>query len=278
MTRLLTRRRRCGKIYTGINRRPPAYRISKGGVTVTVTRYTLPAPLSRPVTVALATDLHGRDGDGVVREIGREGADLIAVAGDVAGKSDQGRNGPLSNSVSFLRNCSAIAPTFLSLGNHEADLSPAELDALLGSGATVLDNSFVRTGELTVGGLTSGYFNERPGRRLRETPAPDADFVRRLSREKGFRVLLCHHPEYYPGLLRDAGIDLILSGHAHGGQWRLFGRGLFAPGQGILPRYTSGVHDGRLVISRGLANTLFPVPRLFNPTELVFVRLEPDGS
>ena len=243
-----------------------------------ITRYSVPARLSRPVTVALATDLHGRDGAEAVRAIGREGTDLIAVAGDVAGKSDHGRNGPLSNSVEFLKNCSALAPTYFSPGNHEADLSPAEFDALLGAGAVVLDDSFVRAGELTVGGLTSGYLRARPGRRLKETPRPDLSFIRRLAREKGYKLLLCHHPEYYPAYLRDAEIDLILAGHAHGGQWRIFGRGLFAPGQGILPKYTSGVHDGRLVISRGLANTFFPVPRLFNRTELVFVRLVPDGS
>ena len=68
-------------------------------------------------------------------------------------------------------------------------------------------------------------------------------------------------------------IDLTLSGHAHGGQIRLLGQGLFAPGQGVLPRYTSGVYEGRLIVSRGLANTTF-VPRLFNPTEMVYIHLQ----
>ena len=85
--------------------------------------------------------------------------------------------------------------------------------------------------------------------------------------------LLCHHPEYWPRYVRDLPVDLTLSGHAHGGQIRLFGQGLFAPGQGLFPRYTSGVHEGRLVISRGLANTT-RIPRLFNPTELVCVHLQ----
>lgn len=54
-------------------------------------------------------------------------------------------------------------------------------------------------------------------------------------------------------------IDLVLSGHAHGGQIRLFGQGLFAPGQGILPKYTSGVHEN-MIISKGLANTAGTIP------------------
>ncbi len=245
---------------------------------MTVTRYTVFAPLTRPVRVALAADLHGRSGDGVLLAAEKEKVDLIAVAGDVAGTREHGRNGPLSNAVDFLGKCAGVAPTYVSLGNHEADLTQEELGELLDAGATVLDNRFVRTGELIVGGLTSGYFSERPGRRLRETPPPDLDFVRRFSNEKGYKILLCHHPEYYPAFLRGTDAGLILAGHAHGGQWRLFGRGLFAPGQGVFPKYTSGVHDGRLVISRGLANTFFPVPRLFNRTELVVVRLEPEDG
>ena len=64
--------------------------------------------------------------------------------------------------------------------------------------------------------------------------------------------------------------SLVLSGHAHGGQVRLFGRGLYAPGQGLLPRYTEGVHFRRLAVSRGLSNTQL-VPRLFNPPEIVYL-------
>jgi predicted MPP superfamily phosphohydrolase len=88
-----------------------------------------------------------------------------------------------------------------------------------------------------------------------------------------FSILLCHHPEYYPKYLKDKNIDLILSGHAHGGQIRLFGRGLFAPGQGILPKYDGGAFDNRLVVGRGLANTAF-VPRFFNRREIVCVDIE----
>ena len=65
--------------------------------------------------------------------------------------------------------------------------------------------------------------------------------------------------------------DLILSGHAHGGQWRIGRQGIFAPSQGLFPRLTEGVHDGRLLISRGLANRT-PVPRLNNPPETVYIQ------
>jgi len=90
---------------------------------------------------------------------------------------------------------------------------------------------------------------------------------------KGYKILLCHHPEYYERYIRGLDIDLTLSGHAHGGQIRIFGQGLFAPGQGILPQVTSGLYDGRLIVSRGLCNTAWPIPRLNNETELVMVEL-----
>ena len=85
---------------------------------------------------------------------------------------------------------------------------------------------------------------------------------------------MCHHPEYYEWYPIIKSADLVLSGHAHGGQWRFFGRGVYAPGQGLWPKYTKGVYDGRLVVSAGCSNSTTPVPRLFNPSEVVFVSLD----
>ena len=92
----------------------------------------------------------------------------------------------------------------------------------------------------------------------------------------GYHILLSHHPEYYP-LVSDK-VQLMLSGHAHGGQIRFFKRGLYAPGQGWLPKWTKGVYDNRLVVSAGLSNTASPIPRLFNPTEIVYAAFNEDSS
>ncbi|MGM9593252.1 MAG: metallophosphoesterase [Candidatus Onthomonas sp.] len=90
-----------------------------------------------------------------------------------------------------------------------------------------------------------------------------------------FVLLLSHRPEYFE-LYQDYPIDLALTGHAHGGQIRLPGvGGLYAPGQGWFPKYTSGVfQQGRLsmVVSRGLGNSILPL-RVFDPPELVTVTL-----
>lgn len=84
-----------------------------------------------------------------------------------------------------------------------------------------------------------------------------------------FHVVISHHPEYLP--LVPPSVDLVLSGHAHGGQWRVFSHGVWCPGQGLWPKYTKGVYEGRLVVSAGLSNTA-KVPRIFNPCEVVCKR------
>lgn len=100
---------------------------------------------------------------------------------------------------------------------------------------------------------------------------PDLSWLESMERQDGYKILLSHHPEYYTRHLKNAAVDLILFGHAQGGQWRISGKGIFASGQGLFPRYTSGVHDGKLIISRSLSNTK-AVPRLGNdPTEIVYI-------
>lgn len=101
---------------------------------------------------------------------------------------------------------------------------------------------------------------------------PDALPAERLA------ILLAHEPQLLPFYARP-GVDLIFSGHAHGGQFRLpGGQGLYAPEQGILPRLTQGLHragDAHMVVSRGLGNSTFPL-RLHNRPELVLLRLRPE--
>lgn len=96
--------------------------------------------------------------------------------------------------------------------------------------------------------------------------------------EETFQVLLSHRPELL-SLYSKYGIDLVFSGHAHGGQVRIqFIGGLIAPNQGLLPTYTSGEHianDTTMIVNRGLGNSLFPL-RVFNRPEIVVVTLRTD--
>ena len=95
-----------------------------------------------------------------------------------------------------------------------------------------------------------------------------------------FAVLLSHRPERVEDYLA-YDFDLVLSGHAHGGQWRLPGlvNGLLAPDQGFFPAYAGGLYrldeNTDLVVSRGLARESTRVPRIFNPPELVIIDVMP---
>ena len=225
---------------------------------------------------------------------------LICITGDVLyGGRPEGDRSPLetqTNVLPFLSACAAIVPTFLSLGNHEWMMDQEDLATLTATGVTVLDNEWksitVDGKEVILAGLTSGYVTDY--RRFRAESGssdryprqesisgisgavaasrhkPETAWLKEYSSAPGYHILLSHHPEYLP--LIPSSIELVLSGHAHGGQWRVFNHGAWAPGQGWWPRYTKGVYKGRLVVSAGLSNTTW-VPRIWNPTEIVY--LEP---
>ena len=241
------------------------------------------------MTIALASDLHDQDGGWVIDRLRAIRPDLICISGDLTQRldlpsgADGGVDGKIDHTLAFafLTEACAIAPVVYAPGNHEmgsckgeggdmaSESARANLARIAELGAIYLQNRMIDGAEiglpgLIIGGCESGYHN----------PAhiPDLSVVDAMVQSEGFKLLLCHHPEYYPKYLKSRNLDLILSGHAHGGQIRLFGRGLYAPCQGILPRYDGGMYDGKLIVGRGLANTV-AVPRLFNPRELVVVEI-----
>ncbi len=235
-----------------------------------LTKYSLNTNGRVKLKIALISDLHDRPFEDVIETVRNEAPDMIALAGDIT-------NNRIDSGYSVLRQaaslCAEIAPTYYSYGNHESAYNADDDAEIAGTGAVLLDNCYVRRGELVIGGLTSGYTAYHRNGGEEHIDRPEISWLDGYAAEDGYKILLCHHPEYYPDMLKHLDIDLILSGHAHGGQIRIFGRGLYAPGQGFFPRYTSGVYEKRLVVSRGLSNTGGFVPRLFNPVEVVTVNL-----
>lgn len=246
---------------------------------------------SAPVRIALLTDLHERPFQPVQDSLLRHHPDIICIAGDVIHGSVPADECLVAGRItSVLAACAALAPTFVSIGNHEWMFGREDLAAMAETGATVLENRWTEWNGIRIGGLSSATFTSyqqfrqgKTGRYPKRThlpfiqaetdpnPVPDTAWLDAFCNAPGYKILLCHHPEYYPKYLASKGIDLVLSGHAHGGQIRLFHQGLYAPGQGWFPKLTSGVHDGHLVISRGLSNTGGIIPRLFNPREIVYI-------
>lgn len=263
--------------------------------------YHIDAPVS--LTLALVSDLHNRDGQPVLSSLRLQSPDIIVISGDLVVGKRPGEGKLVieaaKNVLPFLSDCVKIAPTYVSIGNHEGLFCDEDMDILASTGVTVLDNRWIRKDGLLIGGLTSGstmYYRQfrkkyntenhtaqrypyQPYSSDPEERHPDSSWLDAFEQQVGYKILLCHHPEYWclkEPMLIHRHIDLVLSGHAHGGQIRLWGHGLYAPGQGWLPEYTGGIHNGsygHMVVSRGLANTGGLIPRLFNPTELVYIRL-----
>lgn len=159
-------------------------------------------------------------------------------------------------------------PVFFSTGNHDIYLKNlTELKKRLKEeGVNIIDDRTVMFRDCEITGLRDRGFRKN-------LPDLSTDFT-------GFKVLLSHRPEYIRQY-NEMEYDLIVSGHAHGGQWCIpfTKQGLFTPQQGFLPKYTHGMHDlksGKLVISRGLASGHPYLPRLYNNPEIVFVEVVPE--
>lgn len=241
-------------------------------MTYSVTPYAMHmAGLTAPVRLSVVADFHNGDDAAALAALEEIAPQAVLLPGDFLHKA-----GAVERGFRLLSGCAARYPTFCSLGNHETKSGIPDLAARIAdTGAHLLDNAACRFGELLLGGLSTGYAPGIVQKRTSPTPPPDREFLAEFAREKGARVLLCHHPEYYAPYIRETDIPLTVSGHAHGGQWVFFGRAIFSPGQGLLPRYTAGLYEGRLLVSRGLGGGPAFVPRIGNPREILTVDLLP---
>lgn len=216
--------------------------------------------VKKTLRFAVASDLHSDSFDDVLEEFNC--CDAVLIPGDLVDRHRRNNE----NALRFLQTVPEIVPVFYSIGNHENKFKDREdyLKKVAESRVTLLDNESTDFYGVRIGGLSSTLSKE-----------PDSAFLDRFEQEDGYRLLLCHHPEIYRDYVSGRNIDLTLCGHAHGGQIQFFGRGLYAPGQGLFPKLTHGLHDGgKMLISRGMTNGAKPrVPRINNPCELIILNL-----
>ena len=228
-------------------------------------------------TIAQVSDLHntefGKDQEHLIEALEEIQPDMIAVTGDLI------HSYTMDAALSFIRQAVRIAPVYYVTGNHESRSSRTmfELAAELENAGVHLlrDQSVVleRGGQsLFLAGLEDpAFFPEE-----KERPQQTARRLERVIGGDGYTILLSHRPELFD-IYSASGVDLVLTGHAHGGQFRLPGLGgVFSPGQGMFPAYTEGVFSAEntvMVVSRGLGNSIFPF-RLNNPPEVVAVTLK----
>ena len=213
--------------------------------------------LTTPITFAVVSDLHNEEYQDIFPLI--KGADALLVPGDISDRYRQ----QYDRGLAFLRDAAQLMPTFFSLGNHEARQQQYSKlkSALYHTGAEILINRHVRFGEVAIG----GWYDPNV--------VKEAERLSALEREPGAKILLCHKPEHYWKRMRVRDLDLVVAGHAHGGQIRIGGQGIYAPGQGLFPRLTRGVVDDKMIISAGAGNPA-RMPRWGNPCEVLLIRMD----
>jgi len=213
--------------------------------------------LSRPLRLLVVSDLHNAAYDDILPLL--KDADALLMPGDAVNRYRQS----FKNAIGFIGQAAAALPTYVGVGNHELRLKTFVdfKDAVARTGAFFLQNEYARLGELVIG---CWYRPENYGQR---------DMLPAMEAEEGAKILMCHRPEDYMHRLRATTVDVVLAGHAHGGQIRLGSRGLYAPGQGILPKYTRGVVDERMIVSAGASNNVL-IPRINNPCEVLWLLLD----
>lgn len=243
--------------------------------------YTVVSPkLTAEVRLAVVTDFHSSDNaDDVVAMVASCAPDAVLMVGDMF--DDDTANRPTERTLSLMRQLSAQYPCYYVSGNHEA--WTGEMDALYQqteeAGVTVLRMS---SGVLTVRGQRIALCGIPDPYEMVFSGAPDTEEQLRQALEDvdsaDFTVLLAHRPELLAKYAQFP-LDLVVSGHAHGGQVRIPGvlNGLYAPNQGWFPKLAGGAYtqDGTtLIVSRGLA-VRTRLPRIFNRPEVVLVRCVP---
>lgn len=232
-------------------------------------------------TIVHLSDLHGKsfgkDQETLVKKIKAVQPDLIVFTGDLI----DSRRYYEEHSITLMREITKIAPVYYVAGNHEGRSGKFDglEKALLDTGVKVLRNTYETIIEEQEGIYIIGiddpvlYYLESYQDNSIKNIIGEA--IEGTPKEDGFKILLSHRPEMF-SLYSKCDIDLIFSGHAHGGQIRLpFIGGLIAPHQGVFPKYTSGKYiknSSVMIVSRGLGNSIFP-QRLCNRPEIIVVKL-----
>lgn len=220
-------------------------------------------PGIRKRRILVVSDLHsrrfGKNNERLIKKAIELKPDIIVFPGDML---DSARD-DMNISIDLMNSLAKYAPSFYISGNHERRMKREKyqkyLELLGKTEVQIINDKRIRISDIELIGIES------------KKNKSDALSVYKSLKIDSFSIVLCHEPEY--AYLFDA--NIIISGHAHGGQFRIFKHGFFAPGQGFFPKYTSGRYDidnKSLFVSRGLGGKDFRI-RLFNRPHLMLIEI-----
>ena len=230
--------------------------------------------------IVQVSDLHnaefGENNEKLLAMLKQADADIIVITGDLI----DSRNTKVDVAISFVQKAVNIAPVYYINGNHESRV-PEEYEklkqGLTDAGVTILENSSV---DITIGDetITLIGINDPTFRMELVDDTMEQNISNQLMNvipeNNNYTVLLAHRPEYFD--IYAGKVDLVLSGHAHGGQFIIpFVGGFVAPGQGLFPEYYTGSYieeNTEMIVSRGIGNSIIPF-RINNKPEIVVAEL-----
>ncbi len=238
------------------------------------------------IRIALISDLHscqyGEKQQELIDAVDAQNPDLLLMTGDIFDDviSD-------TNTEYFLQGVAEKYPCYYVTGNHEywsGSIHFSEkMNLLQQYHVNILSGTFetitVQTETINLCGVDDpdAYLITSTGNSNTQHFTEQLNQVKTASENGHYTILLSHRPEYFD-LYVDS-FDLVLCGHAHGGQWRIprLLNGLYAPDQGLFPKYAGGEYQSgntTMIVSRGLARESTRIPRFYNRPELVVIDLQ----
>lgn len=244
---------------------------------VTIENKKIPAEFSG-FKIAQVSDLHNHQwGQKLIKKLKTEKPDVIAITGDLIDSSHT----DVDIAMEFIKQAREIAPVYYVTGNHEAWIEDYEIleEKLIKAKVNMMDDesTFIKIGDsqIQILGVKDPEFVESEDEYHIQSINVRIKLDEQIEKDY-FNMVLSHRPELFEQYVI-AGADLVLTGHAHGGQIRLpFIGGLVAPNQGMFPKYSAGLYTKEsttMVVSRGLGNSIIPI-RINNTPELVIIILK----
>lgn len=231
--------------------------------------------------IAHVSDLHntemGKDNEKLLTILREADPDIIAITGDVI----DSRNTDIDMALQFTKAAMEIAPCYYVTGNHEARVSEYDelKEGMIELGVVVLEDGRIK---LEQAGETISLLGANDPSFQTDYLFGDSETVMLsklqdiINEEDTYTILLSHRPELFE-VYKESKVDLVLSGHAHGGQFRIpFVGGLVAPNQGLFPKYDAGLYteeNTNMIVSKGIGNSILPF-RFNNRPEVILIELE----
>ena len=231
--------------------------------------------------IAHVSDLHntemGKDNEKLLDMLQEADPDIIAITGDII----DSRNTDIDVALQFTKDAMEIAPCYYVTGNHEARVSEYDelKEGMIELGVVVLEDGRI---ELEQSGETITLLGVKDPSFQTDYLFGDSETVMQsklqeiVNEEDSYTILLSHRPELFE-VYTESKVDLVLSGHAHGGQFRLpFVGGLVAPNQGLFPKYDAGLYteeNTNMIVSKGIGNSILPF-RFNNRPEVILIELQ----